>query len=42
MTTIHSESLSLGMEILCQECGSILAVDKVDPLVLTELDLCDD
>lgn len=39
MTTIRAESVSVGMEILCRECGSILAVDKVDPLVLTELNL---
>jgi DNA-directed RNA polymerase subunit RPC12/RpoP len=38
---IHIESVSVGMEILCRECGSILAVDKVEPLVLTEIDLDD-
>ena len=41
MLMIHVESVSVGMEILCRECDSILAVDKVDPLVLTEIDLDD-
>ena len=39
--TIHSD-LCVGLEIMCQECGSILAVDKVNPLVLIELDLYDE
>jgi hypothetical protein len=42
MTTIHSERLTVGMEILCKECGSILAVDRIEPLLLTELDLDDE
>jgi lysine biosynthesis protein LysW len=42
MTSIHEESVSLGAEVLCRECGAILLIDKVEPLVLTELDLTDD
>jgi hypothetical protein len=42
MTAIHEESLSVGAEVLCRECGSILIIEKVEPLVLTELDLADD
>jgi DNA-directed RNA polymerase subunit RPC12/RpoP len=40
-TTIQPESLSVGMEIVCRECDSILAVEKVEPLVLAEIDLDD-
>jgi len=42
MTSIHSESVSMGVEVICRECGAILAVAKVRPLVLTETDPEDD
>ena len=41
MLLLHIESASVGMEILCRECGSILAVDNVEPLILSEIDLDD-
>lgn len=42
MTTLHTESVSVGVEILCRECGAILSVEKINPLVLTEIELDDD
>jgi ribosomal protein S27E len=42
MTSIHAESVSIGVELLCRECGSILAVERVNPLVLAEIVLDDD
>ena len=42
MTSIHAESVSIGVELLCRECGSILAVERINPLVLTEIVLDDD
>lgn len=41
VTTIHGESIAIGAEILCRECCAILVIDKVEPLVLTELELDD-
>lgn len=41
-TSIHAESMSVGMEVLCRECGSILCVEKVNPLVLAEIVLSDE
>jgi ribosomal protein S27E len=42
VTSIHSESVSVGVEVVCRECGSILAVEKVHPLVLKEIVLDDE
>ena len=41
-TAIHEESVGVGAEILCRECGAILTIDTVEPLVVTELDLDDE
>ncbi len=42
MTSIHPESVSIGVEVICRECEAILVVEKVRPLVLTEIDPEDD
>lgn len=41
-TTLHTESVAVGVEIMCRECGAILAVEKVNPVVLAEIELEDD
>jgi len=36
--TIHRESIAIGAEILCRECGALLAVERREPLTLIEID----
>jgi predicted Zn finger-like uncharacterized protein len=35
---IHRESVAIGAEVLCPECGALLGVDRRDPLSLIEID----
>jgi len=35
---IHHESIAIGAEILCPECGALLGVERRDPLSLIEID----
>lgn len=36
--TIHRESIAIGVEILCRECGALLSVERREPLSLVEVD----
>lgn len=36
--TIQQESVAIGAEILCRECGALLAVERREPLTLVEVD----
>ncbi len=35
---IHRESVAIGAEVLCPECGALLGVERRDPLSLIEID----
>jgi hypothetical protein len=35
---IHRESVAIGAEVLCSECGALLGVERRDPLSLVEID----
>jgi len=35
---IHRESVAIGAEVLCPECGALLGVERRDPLTLVEID----
>jgi len=35
---IHRESVAIGAEILCPECGALLGVERKTPLSLLEID----
>lgn len=41
MTSLREESIVIGTEILCRECGAILAVERTAPLTLLEIELED-
>ncbi len=36
--TIHRESIAIGAEVLCRECGALLAVERREPLSLVEVE----
>jgi len=36
--SIHRESVAIGAEVLCPECGALLGVERRDPLTLVEID----
>ena len=36
--TIHRESIAIGAEVLCRECGALLAVARREPLSLVEVE----
>ncbi len=36
--TIHRESIAIGAEVLCRECGALLAVERREPLSLVEIE----
>jgi len=36
--TIHQESIAIGAEILCRECGTLLAVERREPISLVEVE----
>jgi len=38
MTIVQEESAVIGTEILCRECGAILAVQQTSPLTLVEVE----
>ena len=38
MTALREESVVVGTEILCRECGAILAVERTRPLTLLEIE----
>jgi len=42
MTSIHSESVAVGMEVICRQCGAILSVETVHPVVLAAIDFEED
>lgn len=35
---IHRESVAIGAEVLCRECGALLAVERREPLRLVEVE----
>jgi len=35
---IHRESIAIGAEVLCRECGALLAVERREPLSLVEVE----
>lgn len=37
-TKLHAESCTIGAEILCRECSSILRIHSTSPLAATEID----
>jgi len=36
--SIHCESVAMGAEVLCPECGALLGVERKEPLSLIEID----
>lgn len=36
--TIHRESVAIGAEVLCPECGALLGVERRNPVSLVEID----
>lgn len=41
MTSLHEESVAIGVEVLCVECAAILRVDSVNPLILRKMEETD-
>lgn len=40
-TSLHEESVAIGIEVLCVECAALLRVDSVNPLILKEMEEID-
>lgn len=40
-TSLHEESVAIGIEALCVECAAILRLDSVNPLILKEMEETD-
>jgi len=40
-TSVHSESVRVGAEVLCTECSAILRIDSAAPLLFSEIEEAD-